>query len=340
MPRIARVLIGYTLLGLLLTWPLIARIATHVPGDGIDDPSLAWNLWWVKHALVDQPQNVFQVGWQFWPIGINLAFYTLTILNGMLSVPLQVASGVVPAYNLLLLSSFVLSGLGAYLLSREFLRGQNDRLAAWAAFAGGALYAFASAKLFYAALGQGNIASSQWAPFAALYLWRAARSRGRWKDAGMAALFLALQAYAELTYASFLLIFAAVAFLWGLSQNWRSLLPLLGRFALTGALFAVALAPVLFNMLPDLRAEGDFFTSGGGFADIFSADLAGYLVPTLLHPLLGGIVTGWSASAAETGRQFAVDKGQHIYVGYLALALALLGAWQSRKRANGLLWIV
>jgi hypothetical protein len=339
LPRTVRVLLGYTLLGLLLTWPMVARFATSVPGDGIDDPSLAWNLWWVKHALVDQPQNVFQVGWQFWPIGINLAFYTLTVLNGMLSVPVQAVSGVVPAYNLLLLSSFVLSGLGAYLLSREFLRGKHGRAAEWAAFTGGALYAFASAKLFYAALGQGNIASSQWAPFAALYLWRAARPGGRWKDAGMAALFLGLQAYAELTYASFLLIFAGIACLWGLIQRQRRVMPLLGRFLVMGALFAVLLAPVLLNMLPDLRAEGDFFTSGGGFADIFSADLAGYLVPTMLHPLLGGIVEEWSASAAQGGRQFAVDKGQHIYIGYVALALALLGAWRSRGKARAVLWI-
>ena len=345
MPRYLKILFGYALLGLLLTWPMIARIATHVPGDGIDDPALAWNLWWVKHALVDQPQNVFQVGWQFWPIGVNLAFYTLTVLNGMLSVPLQAVSSVVLAYNLLLLSSFVLSGLGAYLLARAFLGARrNDRLAAWAAFIGGALYAFGSAKLFYAALGQGNIASSQWAPFAALCIWRAARPGGRWRDAALAALFLGLQAYAELTYASFLLVFAALACGWGLLQRGdapraKRNLRLLGRFVVMGGLFVALIAPVLLNMLPDLAAEGDFFTSGGGFADIFSADLAGYLVPTMLHPLLGDIVKGWSAAAAQAGRQFAVDKGQQIYVGYIALALALAGAWRSRTKPAVWLWI-
>ena len=70
------------------------------------------------------------------------------------------------------------------------------------------MYAFASSKLFYAALGQGNIASSQWIPFAALYIMRAARPGGKMRDAALAALFLALQAYAEMTYASFLLVFA------------------------------------------------------------------------------------------------------------------------------------
>jgi hypothetical protein len=89
-PKHARIVLGYVVLGLLLTWPMIARFTTHVPGDGIDDPSLAWNLWWVKHALVDAPQNPFACNWQFWPVGINLAFYNITVLIGMLGVPLQV----------------------------------------------------------------------------------------------------------------------------------------------------------------------------------------------------------------------------------------------------------
>lgn len=347
-------MLAYTVLGLVLTWPMAAHFLTHVPGDGIDDPSLAWNLWWVKHALVDRPQNPFDCSWQFWPIGINLAFYTLTLLNGMLGIPLQVVFGLVPTYNLLLLSSFTLSGLGGYLLAREFLGGAGGNwlrehggrgtgagtsaLADVAAFLGGALYAFASAKLFYAGLGQGNIASSQWAPFAALYIFRTARPRGTARDAALAALFLILQAYAELTYASFLLIFAALAFLWGLRGRFRSLL---GRFAVMAALFAIGIAPVLAAMLPDLAAEGDFFTSGGGFADIFSADLAGYAVPTQLHPVLGDIARGWSEQAgkAGAGRHFAIDKGQHIYVGYMALGLAIAGSWRSRRSRATWLWV-
>lgn len=342
------VLLAYIILSLLLTWPLGAQFNTHVPGDGIDDPALAWNLWWVKHALVDQPQNPFRVDWQFWPVGINLAFYTLTILNGLLSVPLQATLGVIPAYNLLLLSSFVLSGFGAYLLCLDFLRPRGPRVVA-PAFLGGALYAFASAKLFYAALGQGNIASSQWIPFAALYLLRAARPRGRARDAALAGLFLVLQAYAELTYASFLVLFAALVAGWGLarltgrgSRAPRSVAPLLARFALIALILALGLAPFLANMLPDLRAEGDFFTSGGGFADIFSADLAGFAVPTQLHPLLGGIVRAWADDSAPQpdGRHFAVDKGQQIYVGYVALALTAAGLWRGRRRGMTWFWAV
>ncbi|MCX7669329.1 MAG: hypothetical protein N2439_04575, partial [Anaerolineae bacterium] len=341
-------LVVFSGLGLVLTWPLAAHFATHVPGDGIDDPSLAWNLWWLKHALVDQPQNPFQVTWQFWPVGINLAFYTITVLNGMLAVPLQAVFGVIPAYNVLLLSSFILSGFGAYLLCLDFLGAAGKRLP-WAAMIGALLYAFASAKLFYAALGQGNIASSQWIPFAVLYILRATRRRGRPRDAALAALFIVLQAYAELTYASFLGIFLVVAILWQIGAAVKAsragtlrakagrLTSMWARVALLVALCGIGLTPILLNMLPDLAAEGDFFTAGGGFADIFSADLAGYLLPTQLHPVFGDFTRRLAHDSAPQpdGTHFPVNKGQHIFVGYTALLLAGIGLWRSRYRTAG-----
>ena len=346
----------YTLLAILLTWPLAAHFATHTTGDGIDDPALAWNLWWAKARLVDQLNpDLFHSGWMFHPIDINLAFYTLTPLNGLLSIPLQTALSLTVANNLLLLSSFVLGGFGTYLLVRQLLQiwfragmrsGAGSLVSAgralspdlmplptgtlgaafWAALAAGGMYAFASAKLFYAALGQFNIASSQWIPFCALYLVRLAVARTRRERlvaAGWAGFFLVLQAWAELTYASFLLIFIALYAFWLLligpeaGVRWRarlrSVLPLL----LTGAIFAVGLLPFLLAMAPDLLAEGDFFGSGGGFADVFSADLLGYLLPTRLHPIFGSFVAGLP---------FPNDKGQHIFLGYTVLLLALAGA--------------
>ena len=111
------ILVAYTLLALLLTWPMASKFSTHVPGDGADDPPLTWNLWWVRHALLEEGTNPFDSDYLFYPLGINLAFYTLTVLNGLLSIPLQLTVGLIPASNLILLSSFALSGYGAFLLA-------------------------------------------------------------------------------------------------------------------------------------------------------------------------------------------------------------------------------
>jgi len=199
--------------------------------------------------LVDQLNpDIFHADWMFYPIQINLGFYTLTPLNGLLSVPLQTSFSLIVASNLILLSSYVLGGLGAYWVAREVMskgvmskgvmskgvmskgvmsKGVMSKgvsqgnysllLTHYAALLAGLVYAFASSKLFYAGLGQFNIASSQWIPFAVLYVLRMGESRSRSAalgNAGMAALFLTFQAWAELTYASFLLIFIGVYFVY------------------------------------------------------------------------------------------------------------------------------
>ncbi len=224
------VLAFYTVLALLLTWPLVLSFTTHVPGDGIDDPSLAWNLWWLRDRLVNQASvDIFHAGWMFHPVQINLAFYTLTPLNGLISLPLQLGLSLVVASNLVLLSSFVLGAFGTYLLVRDqrwwTCRSQDaasDELL-WfiGAVVAGMIYGFASSKLFYAGLGQFNIASSQWVPFCMLYLMRLVRPAVSRRDgaryAAMAALFFAFQLWAEFTYASFLAIFIVLLFVWRLA---------------------------------------------------------------------------------------------------------------------------
>lgn len=356
--RHAQALLLYAFLSLAATWPLAAHLTTHVTGDGIDDPALAWNLWWIKLRLVDQMNfDIFHSGWMFHPIDVNLAFYTLTPLNGLLSIPLQSGISLIVANNLILLSSFILGAYGMYLLANDLLlisspagKSTDRRVTHLAALSAGVVYAFASSKLFYASLGQFNIASSQWIPFAVLYILRTGRASTRVtgaRNAALAGLFLVFQAWAELTYASFLLIFIALYFFWriavigppaGVKSRLADFGDQLLRFALMGVVFLIGIAPFLGAMLPDMAREGDFFGSGGGFADVFSADLMGYLTPTRLHPIVGD----WVA-----GLPFPNDKGQHIFIGYVALALAVMGVISllgkgratGRTRREGWFWI-
>ena len=46
----------YPLLTVLLTWPLILHLTTHVPGVpqwAFDESTFIWNTWYLKHSLVD-----------------------------------------------------------------------------------------------------------------------------------------------------------------------------------------------------------------------------------------------------------------------------------------------
>jgi hypothetical protein len=335
------VLLVYGLLALALTYPLVSHLGSHVPGNGVDDPPLTWNLWWVPTALLELGTNPFQCDYLFYPLGINLSFYTLTVLNGLLSIPLQAVLSLVTSSNLLLLSSFVLGGYGAFLLALAVVPRGEGIAGHLPAFAAGLMYAFSSSKLFYAALGQWNIASSQWIPFYLLVLVRMAQRPQGLRLPLLGGLFLLFQAYAELTYASFLVLFT------GLWLAWHLLVPpghvpagalrrrhgarlLLGT-GLVALVFLVGMVPQLAAMLPDMRAEGDIWSQGGGFADVFSADLLGFFLPTALHPVLGGLGERLS---------FHRSAGQQIYPGYLVLGLAVLGAVAWRRRPQARFWAV
>ena len=328
------VLLVYCLLAVVLTLPLVVHLSTHAAGDGIDAPPLAWNLWWVKLATVDLGVNPLDCSFLFYPLGINLAFYTLTALNGLLSVPLQGVFGLIVTSNLLLLSSFVLSGWGAYLLIEHLLgtsllrraggrAGLKSKAAVrtmhLAALVGGFVYAFSSSKLFFAALGQANIASSQWIPFYVLFLFKMRQKPQSFKFPVLLALFLLFQTWAEMTYASFLILFTLL-FLCYFMFSAPSSKALYG-FARGGVLviiiFVIGISPILTMMLPDLVVEGDIFVEGTGFSETFSSDALGMVVPTQLHPVLGNIV-------GHLG--FPHDKGQHLFLGFITVAVAVCGA--------------
>ena len=329
----------YVALTLLLTWPLVMRFGGFVAGDGSDDPALTWNLWWFKHAVLDMQVSPLRTDFMFYPIGINLVFYTLTLLNDALALPIYALAGLITAANVELCLSFVLSGYGAFLLARYILRDVRTRAAGpapnkaslAAPLLAGLIYAFSTNKMLYASLGQFNIASSQWIPFYVLYLLRLragvlASQPGKTllRPALLAALFLLLQAYAEFTFASFLVVFTGI-FLAGHLRPRRVLVRMTTALTVTAVAFVLGFLPILVPMAEELRIEGDIFVRGTGFAEAFSADVLGFFVPGRLHPLFGGLEA-----------QFQFPYINFVFVGWLTLMLALLGAshwrrlWQTR----------
>ena len=84
-----------------------------------------------------------------------------------------------------------------------------------AAFLAGVIFAFAPSRFLFAGFGQFNVLSTAWMPFYVWSLRRMVRQPGpRWAVA--TGVFLLLNALAEYTYASFVLIFTAfyLLYLW------------------------------------------------------------------------------------------------------------------------------
>jgi hypothetical protein len=347
------VLAALVVLTLALSWPLVANLRTRVPGTAtwaFDESTFLWNDWYLKHALLDLHANPLHSELIWYPLGIDLILYTYNSFSALIALPLQVAFNLPLASNIALLVSTVLSGFGAYLLALYVLsstRSPSGRsvpsLRSYlhlAACLAGLIYAFGSNRAIYMALGHYNIATTQWLPFFTLYLLRTLQRPGL-KNAALAGLFFALAALAEMTWASLLVLLGLilVAALWRTLEHRRRALVWLAFAALVALLIW---SPVLLPVARELLT-GDPGLTGWGESVKLSADLVGLVTPTDLNPLLSSGAAGeshWQAALrlVEEGKSRFSDINT-VFLGYVTLALALLGILRARGRARAWSWV-
>ena len=154
----------YSVVALVLTWPLAAGLGRDVPGDLGDSLLNMWILAWGAEHL---PQLVTgAMSWsQFWDANIfHPAPLSLSLSEHLFGQVLQIlpiywlTGNIILCYNLLFLSTFVLSALGAYLLVYDLT---GDRRAA---FIAGLVYGFLPYRI--ASVPHLQVLSSQWMPLA------------------------------------------------------------------------------------------------------------------------------------------------------------------------------
>ncbi len=334
----------FVLLALALTWPLTAHLSSRLPGTAtwaFDESTFAWNIWYFKHALLDLHTSPLHSNLIWFPLGIDLILYTYNFFNALIALPLQLAGNVPLASNITLLLATVLSGLGTYLLARYLLgdsvhaRRLTRRDAVLAAVVAGVIYVLCSNRAVYAALGHYDMVTTQWLPFYTLYLVKTLREP-RLKNALLAGLFFALAALAEMIFASFLALFSLII----LVALWRSLRArwaALGRLVIAAVVAGVLWLPVLLPVAREFT-RGDYALEGWGESIKLSADLVGLVTPTALNPLLRA-EGDWQPAlrAVEEGKGRFGDINT-VFLGWVTLALALVGAWVGRRRVAAWAW--
>ena len=67
-------LLGYLALTLVMTYPLVSRFASAIPGDSFDGWQNYWNLWWVKTALIEKITSPWFTDLLYYPTGVSLLF--------------------------------------------------------------------------------------------------------------------------------------------------------------------------------------------------------------------------------------------------------------------------
>lgn len=375
----------YTLLSILLSWPLITQITTHVPGVpqwAFDESTFVWNIWYFKNALIENLQSPLHSELIWYPLGIDLILYTYNFYHVLAAMPLALAVNLPFANNITLLASTVLSGYGTwllmwYLLMRWEIGDSRGRVTPrpqspifWSAFLAGAVYAFASNRAIYAALGHYDMVTTQWIPFYALALLQifdpqlSVRRQRRWALLG--GIFFALTGLAEMISALFLAMFTVLVLLVKLGE-WRvsrgraargadkptapgtvdppasRLLDL--KSATTNLLLLGLVAFLLWSpaLIPIVQAffGADYDLQGWGDALMLSTDLLGWFTATVLHPFFGGDIVEEMRLVQQRAANPALLGFRDIntvFLGWVTIALALVGAAAFWRKVRIWVW--
>ena len=241
-------LAGYAALVTLMSWPLVTDLAGLGVTDRPDGRLNAWILAWDAHTLAHAPSRLFQAP-IFHPLPDTLAFSENLLVPAVIGSPFQALGGPVLAYNVVLLVSLIVSGLGVQLLVR---RESGDR---WAAFIAGAFFAAGAHR--WIRLAHLHAQVTLFLPFVLLALdrfWQR-RTLGR---AALIGLLLALQGLSSVYLGAIAALVVAVAVLIALLGGLRP--RELGRLAIGLLLAAVLLAPIVRPYLRMRAFEGVEFT--------------------------------------------------------------------------------
>jgi hypothetical protein len=262
---------------------------------------------WVVHQARADPLRLYDAN-IYYPHEKAFAFTESLLPEALQAAPILLAGGSpLLAHNLVLLVSFPLCGLGAYLLAREM---SGSRAGAFIAGLGFTLCAYRFDHLVHI-----QSLSIQWLPFALLYLLKAARS-GRASHLLALFAFAVLQALSSGYYAVLLVPALGIPLLqaWLDPARRRNAVRAAGAVACAATLTALAVWPAW------LAQRQHALYRGRAELIHWSARWSSYLSP--------GKYASWPHTRAL---QEAVHDSEPLYPGLVILVLSVAGLVQIRR---------
>ncbi len=300
----------YLVITCALTWPLATVMHKEIAGDMGDPVFVSWVLLWTSGQVLAFLSGDFSALSRYWhgnifyPEPLTLAYSEHLTAQMLQVLPVLAATdNVVLSYNLLFLSTFVLSGLGMFLLVRD-ITGRPI-----AAFVAGLAFAFAPYRIDQWSHLQ--VLSSQWMPFV-LYAFRRYFETGRLRALVGGSAALITQNLSCGYYVMFFSPFVAAYAMYELAARRR-----LGDWAAWRALGMAAIVVALVT-LPFLTPYLEVRNSGVGVRSLgeitaFSADVHGFATASER-------LKWWGTRLVA----FPKPEGQG-FPGFAILALAIVG---------------
>lgn len=298
----------------LFTYPLWLAPGSLLHDLG-DSRLNAWILAWDAHALLTDPLQLFNAN-IFHPHARTLAFSENLLGTAVLVAPINWAGGPVLAYNVALLLSFVLTGVGTTLWVRHLSGSTGAGLVA------GVIWTFGPAKLDQ--LAHLQMLTGQWVPFAlwamTLYL-ETGRRRHALLCAGLVGFQFLTSLQVGLLGAPFLVLYGVLLYV-HLSRP-AGVLPtrrLVKDLLLAGGFLAAVVVPVGIPYLQVSAAEG--FRRDLPAQVSFSAQPGNFLAPA---------PTNRATHMVALRRHFR-DSGGNVFPGAVPGALLLLALVRPLRR--------
>lgn len=302
------ILLLYAILSILFTYPVAFSI-NKIPGDGGDGLWFIWDFWSFKKAVTNL-SNPYYTTDIFYPNGVSLAFSDVSPFNAIISIPLQHLFGLIAAYDMIWISTFTLSGFGAYLLAKYLINNIK------AAFLSGLIFMFCPYH-FAHALGHMNLTATGWIPFYVLFLIKMTRENKK-TNALYAAFFFVLTAMTSNYYLVYMFSFTLlyILYYWLVDKS-----PIkkdfTKNFLIMTISFIVGFSPFLYIMLKEMLSSKSDYMYAGGFEE-YSADLMAFLTPTVFHPIFKDLVSPINSHFTGNSAEFTV------FAGYSVLFLSII----------------
>jgi hypothetical protein len=269
-----------------------------------------WRIAWVQHQLAADPRHLFDAN-IFYPLRATLTYSDAMILPALAAWPLAWA-GLHPvvAYNVLLLASFVLSGLTMYVFVRALDWGVA---AAWIAAVAFMLTPFRMNHFSHL-----ELQMTMWMPLVLLGVLRLQQT-GKAKYVAGASAALAAQWYSSMYYGLFLtlyaIVFAAViAFAWRVPPR---------RIALVIAAYAIGAVMVLPLGWVYVRSQPERGVRQAQSVTEFSATPLDYTRPGVATP------------ASRRFLPRVVHAERALFPGIVPLVLLVAGLWRPWSVSRG-----
>lgn len=197
----------------VLTYPVIFQFNAQIYGDGGDGFQNLWNLWWFNKSILELHQNPFWTGYLFYPNGAHLWAHTLQPFNGVVALVLTRFFSMIVSYNIIVVGTFVFSGLFMMYLAFQISRSY------WGSLLAGYFFTFTGYR-FGHLLGHMNLISTQFLPLFLLFLILYFKKRSYFNAVGLAlSLFFCMTI--DLFYGYLCLLFLLFTFFYFLFKNYK-----------------------------------------------------------------------------------------------------------------------